>query len=127
MKEFHKDGKMNFVDDNNVFVGYDYGQYCCECAGYLYSKEVPKNTIESIKLTEKELECFNFVKSFFQKDNTLLMGKETYGMGNGGTATFKLKKGSEVIYLTLYNCHNGYYGHDFEMKINDKVAKDGCL
>jgi len=26
MKIFEKDGKVNFVDDNNVLVGFDYSQ-----------------------------------------------------------------------------------------------------
>ena len=28
MKIFERDGKINFVDDNNVFVGFDYSRSC---------------------------------------------------------------------------------------------------
>ena len=38
MKIFIKDGKTNFVDDNNVFVGWDDQSICCcEYAGWFFS------------------------------------------------------------------------------------------
>lgn len=30
-------------------------------------------------------------------------------------------------YLILENCHNGYYGHGFEMMHDEKTIHDGCL
>ena len=36
MKIFEDNIKVNFVDENNVFVGYDMRQSCCEQAGYFF-------------------------------------------------------------------------------------------
>ena len=41
MEVFEKDSKINFVDANNVFVGFDNIQSCCEDFGWYYSKKVP--------------------------------------------------------------------------------------
>lgn len=34
MKIFERDGKINFVDENNVLLGYDMSQDCCEHADW---------------------------------------------------------------------------------------------
>lgn len=31
------------------------------------------------------------------------------------------------LFLHLFNCHNGYYGHGFEAKIGDETWKEGTL
>lgn len=33
--------KLNIVDDKNVFVGFDFGQSCCESFGYKITKNEP--------------------------------------------------------------------------------------
>ena len=46
----------------------------------------------------------------------------------GGIGVFKLKNSEgEEIFLVLFNDHNGYYGHGFEMKIGDETKYSGCL
>jgi hypothetical protein len=39
---FEADYKINFVDKNNVFVGFDYSSNCCERFGYYIGIEIPK-------------------------------------------------------------------------------------
>lgn len=110
MKIFDKDCKINFVDDNNVFVGFDNDQCCCENFGYIISKKLPTSTSQN-ELNDSELEGYNFNTKFF-KENVL-----TDNMDCGGSVTFKLTKNRKSLYLTLYNCHNGYYGHGFKATI----------
>ena len=38
MKVFDRDGKINFVDKNNVVLGYDMNQDCCENANWFKNK-----------------------------------------------------------------------------------------
>lgn len=46
----------------------------------------------------------------------------------GGTmATFKMINGGEVMYLTIFNDHNGYYSNAFEFKAGETMIKDGYL
>ena len=43
----------------------------------------------------------------------------------GGATSFKLTKPNNPdIFLVLYNCHNGYYSHGFDMKINEDAKED---
>lgn len=41
--------------------------------------------------------------------------------------TFRLTGPRDDIYLTLYNCHNGYYSHGFEFKSGEKLIHKGSL
>lgn len=120
MKVFEDGDKLNVVDENNVFVGYDLGQSCCENAGYFFSKEVPKEFTTDETSVEFKHEDFVFDPAFFQEIPD--------GSDGGGMAIFKLKnKEGEEVFLCLFNSHNGYYGHGFEMKINDKEERSGGL
>ncbi len=39
MKIFMRDGKVNFVDESNVLLGYDMGSLCCEYADWIISED----------------------------------------------------------------------------------------
>ncbi len=126
MKVFERDGKLNFVDENNVFVGYDYTQDCCESFGYFISDKI-LNDIPDKKENKDDfdLEDYIFDINFF-KENVV---KDDDG---GGSILFKLQKlwvapGAADLYLRLFNCHNGYYGHGFTMDIESKTFRTGTL
>ena len=126
MKIFERDDKVNFVDENNVLVGFDFYASCCENFGYFFSKgiptEIPENTetdgVDQKHLVPSDLEGFVFDTTFCKE---VEMGDEQY------IATFRLTRRNEERFLTLYNCHNGYYGHGFEMKLGKRCVFDGCL
>lgn len=120
MKIFDRDGKWNFVDGNNVFVGYDNGQDCCENAGYHLTRTLGLENDSD--LAEESLDGYIFDTTFFREG---VIPQET--LEDGGSATFRLIKGSEEAFLTIFNSHNGYYGHGFEAKINGIEWKSGCL
>ncbi len=119
MRIFESNGKINFVDDNNVFVGFDNTQDCCESFGYVLSESIPLNRDSVIEGTD--FPGFNFDTSFFEDKLPGFYTEE------GGVALFKLIKGDETMFLTLYNVHNGYYGHGFEMCVNNEKLRYGCL
>ena len=117
--------KVNFTDKNDVFIGYDMEQSCCEDAGYFFSKE-PEDAYsyrEEKGLNEEglDLEGYIFDVNFFAD-------VESSDLDEGEQVCFKLEKeGCEDIFLHLYNSHNGYYSHGFEAKIGGEVWKDGTL
>jgi len=127
MKVFDKaeDGgwgsKVNFVDDNDVFVGYDMNECCCEHFGWFIADEILKELPES-ENRDTPLDEWSFDTCFFQQT---AYGKHEFDEDN--MAVFKITNGTEVKYLHLYNCHNGYYNHGFEMKINDEIMHKGDL
>jgi hypothetical protein len=111
MKKFELLDKVNFVDENDVFVGYDMGKDCCEYLGYFISREKPNTIIDSVDI---DLDNFVFDRGFFE-DSIL----DRNIVDDGGSVLFRLiGKDDSEAYLCLYNCHNGYYAHGFEMKID---------
>lgn len=114
--------KTNFVDKNNVVVGFDSSQSCCEYFGYLITAFIPTSTSEEAEENRPEvLEPYVFDTAFVHND-------AVPDSDGGGSVTFKLWAiGQPDLYLTLFNHHNGYYGHGFDMAIGDKVLHDGTL
>ncbi len=130
MKIFEKnesswDEKVNFVDDNDVFVGYDMGQSCCEQADWFILEEITPYTYDlddhlRAKSTPDLVDyCFDI--NFFKE-------VESSDLDAGGMVAFKLtSKNKPDLYLHLFNAHNGYYGHGFTVKHGDETVKNGDL
>jgi len=120
MRKFEAGGKINFVDENNVFVGYDMDQDCCENAGWFVSKEKPKTILESPDFNFDE---FVFDKDFFEES---VLNREE--VEDGGSVLFRLiGKDNSEAFLCLFNSHNGYYGHGFNMKLGGQEVHSGIL
>jgi len=119
MKYFERDSKYNFVDANNVFVGYDSHQDCCELASWYFSFNpgvIPVS--DSDNINADELDAYSFDTGYFREDSA----DET------AIAEFKLvAPGLPDIYLILHNTHNGYYGHGFKCEISGTVLRSGIL
>lgn len=122
--------KHNFIDENNVVVGYDADQSCCENAGfYIIPKEPlhyegePKDTVEP---TYANLAPYRFDPAYFLD---IGQGKDSPDtLDAGGAVAFKMTaKGRPDLYLVLFNSQNGYYGHGFAMSIDDKTTQKGYL
>lgn len=122
-KENGFESKVNFVDKNNRFVGFDMSQDCCEHADWFISKDITpydssadyENVREDLSLSE-----YVFDVCFFKE-------VESDSLDEGGQVVFKLVNESNVLYLHLFNSHNGYYSHGFEFKNGDKIIKEGRL
>ena len=125
---------VNFVDQNNVFVGYDMAQCCCEDFGWFISRKeyddldaIPEDSnSEGILLddiTKEELEDYVFDKKYYK-----YIPFENSWDYETNIVRFKLvnSKG-DFAYLHLYNSHNGYYYHGFEFKDEDEIIEDGYL
>lgn len=111
------ESKVNFVDKYNVVLGYDLDTQCCEQAGYLFHKDLlpvdfkfyAPGAVE-IKPTPDELEDYYFDTPF---------RVEVHDHDENNWVTFRLiklgsgRKREDDIYLTIFNCHNGYYSHNF--------------
>jgi hypothetical protein len=68
-----------------------------------------------------------FDTSFFQQG----LGKteDGYDYDEGDSATFRIQRinDASVLYLRIYNHHNGYYGHGFDFQQDDEVFQSGTL
>ncbi len=128
MEIFEKDksswhSKVNFVDANDVFVGYDTAQDCCEDAGWFISDRIKAYTYDDSHLNNPDfdLDPYVFDAQFFEY-------VPSSDLDGGGMVAFKLvSDGKPDLYLHLYNCHNGYYEHGFEVKHGGEIVRDDYL
>ena len=120
--------KINFVDENNVFLGYDLTQSCCEYAGWFIkddlTTEIPDKLEDFQKLADEGEYIFDkgYIKKFDASDSNKLE--------EGGMVVFKILRDGSYYgskFLHIFNCHNGYYGHGFKFKIGDEEIETGCL
>lgn len=117
-------GKVNFIDDNNVLVGYSLQQDCCEDAFWTIGEsEDGKGTIlhrgDNTEPKEFELSNYVFDSTFHNLEED---GCEAY------VAIFKLisyHKSHPDLYLRLENHHNGYYSHGFVFR--GDIVVEGTL
>lgn len=120
---FERNSKINFVDSNNVFLGYDNEQSCCEYFGWFIDNykhpKVPENFTE---FQPTNLDGWDFDPDFYE-------GSEENQYDVEGMAVFRLVHRVEgQKFLHLFNHHNGYYGHGFTFKIIDgRVIQEGGL
>ena len=100
-------GKINFIDKNDCFVGFDYMQDCCEEFGWYSSTEIQAEDIDNDDPNDIDGFCFD---TEFQPVTV-----EDAGDDEGGTVAFRMINDSgDVKYLHLFNSHNGYYSHGWD-------------
>lgn len=108
--------KVNFIDSLDRFIGYDMGQDCCEHAGWFISDKKEDYDTGSENEGDRgfNVEGFDFVPGAVAE----ITSDEDAGLDDGGMVIFTLRdeKGNE-LYLHLFNCHNGYYGHGVETNV----------
>jgi len=103
-------GKVNFIDERNNLIGFDMESDCCEDFGWF---------IIDTELNSKKgggkfiLENYNFNKYSF---------KINRHNDEGGEIIIELKGKKRLpnLYLHIFNNHNGYYSHGFELSIDDE-------
>ena len=131
MKFFHHSPtpwseKWNWVDENNVVLGFDAGQHCCENFGSYYHTDPKKPKETEIRLSEDDLEGYRFDPVFHE------MGNLDDHLDEGDSFTVKLVDATGVsnrpdVYLTIYNGHNGYYSHGFSFDNGKTTIYSGYL
>ena len=110
MKFFERDVKYNWVDDNNVLLGFDAFQCCCESFGSCYHTDLKRPQGSQITLEDSQLDEYEFDPDFYE------YGNYEEDCEEGGSFTVRMRKISNpnsTLYLTIYNSHNGYYSHGF--------------
>ena len=134
MKKFDKDNKVNFVDENNVLVGYETKSQCCEGYGTIISRDLSTVfdhlSLESI-ISEDiqdiqdniQLESWVFDPAFFAR--SLIQGPNEEV--DCCLAIFRITNDHDSAFLILYNVHNGYYTHGFSMFEDGTIIRQGRL
>lgn len=127
IKVFEWGSKLNVVDDDNNFVGFDLADDCCAHGGYFIAKSIHtkdfnvdnneiKDTVE-----DKEFDKYYFSEDFFEEHDNV-------GEGRLVSTTIVVFKFDHLyqhvyqhencehppLYLHLFNVHNGYYAKGFK-------------
>lgn len=107
------DKKVNYVDENDRFVGYDLYRNCCESFGHAvttdkeigeFPDDVPCNVAKDVDLAP-----YRFVDEPPDK----VKSEDEYT--RGGSVFFRIEAPDlPDLYVALWNYHNGYYSHGFE-------------
>ena len=121
------EGRVNFVDECNVVVGYETDQQCFERSGwYINDDAEPLMRVKSGVVAPPSyvppVDGYAFdefyVRTYVQHDD------DDYA---GGEVVFRLVHPTEpAMFLHLFNLHNGFYSHGFHFK-SDKVNMKGAI
>ena len=113
---------VNFVDENNLLLGYDLIQDCCEQAGWFIADRPDEWLEETFKQESQELPGWVFDTQYFSE---VQHSPETDG---GGAVRFRITCGDQQKFIVLYNIQNGYYSHGFKFSDGDsQTIKEGSL
>lgn len=113
--------KANWLDDRGVLVGFDVTSQCCEVFGYrVYEKESGKPIFD-----DPDGLPYHFAKTYETNTKIGKTGIVCEYCGDPSADLFQVDmfpddgKGP-VLVFECFNNHNGYYYHDFEMKVDFK-------
>ncbi len=95
------------TDDQTVRVGISNGQDCCEVFGYAVSEDDPAKFVGAELLRIERVTLDEGMGTF----RTRVEGFE-YGLEDGGAVFVNVVTDRGNFQITVYNMHNGYYGHE---------------
>lgn len=122
MKIFNRSGpwtsKVNFIDENNVALGYELDQECCESAGWFIADKVAAVPLrdEKLNITEHP-NCFpkggvyELRGWIFDPEFRAVITHDE--LEDGRMVVFRIKNGCEEKFIHIFNSQNGYYSHGF--------------
>jgi len=115
IEETSFDGKDGFVittDQQEIKLGIDNGQSCCENWGYFMSEDDLSEFVGSNLIAVKVV------------DTALKKWDEIEDMYEGDAMFVNIETSNGLLQFVAYNEHNGYYGH--EACVISKQVKEEC-
>jgi hypothetical protein len=127
MRIFETEGdwtqKVNFVDENNVVLGYSLAQNCCEKAGWFINNKPQRDILADSQASDFNLTDYRFDTTFYDEFNL-----SSYDDRN--VAVFRIvniNDDTDEKFIHIYNEHNGYYSHGFDFQRGSDMIKTGAL
>lgn len=108
---------VNFIDSNDNFVGYDDNSQCCEQFGWFFSR-VPGAEDDTPDSAAEGYVWAVHVPPYYPE----VLNIPGVCIDECGAVSFMATgPDGDVLWLTLYNAHNGYYSHGWEAPfLNDR-------
>jgi len=111
---------VNFVDDNDVFVGYESFQKCCEKTDWFIGHTIHMEHIEAIP--DKDMQNSTDMAEF-QFDTSFFLEIECSQLKSGKMVVFRLTDRRNIErFLHIFNVHEGYV-HGLTVKHYGSVVK----
>ena len=105
--------KVNYVDHNNRFAGFDVRQHCCESA---------EHWIENSDGSHVEPDCWGDFDWLQFKDDEPVESGDANDYDHRVTFNLVDTKTNKEYKLVFENCHNGWYSHDYEYGAIDSTT-----
>jgi len=115
------DNKVNFVDENNVILGYRTPYGCCERYGWYLSDKRDQFHGDTFEEKSMTLDGWVFDPNYFEGGPEAPKGFHTE---SASTVQFRIVNGDQEKFITLYNCHNGYYSKGFKFEVPSEPSKN---
>lgn len=117
LKVIEMGSKLNVVDSDNNFVGFDLSDDCCAHGGYFIAdKEITKDFDEAPAINKVDFPEYEFDLDYFKDHDP--KNDKNYDYTEENVVIFKLSPiyGHDELpplYLHLFNVHNGYYSKSY--------------
>ncbi len=119
--------KVNFIDEYNVFLGYDLSEHCCETSGWFICDKVVE-VIPEYSYEPHTLSIYDIYTDITEYRFDIKYVKYVHDNGNERyLVIFRIINGSDELYIHLYNCHNGYYHHGFDFKQGENIIVENSI
>jgi hypothetical protein len=125
-------GKVNFIDDQNMVVGYDTAQQCCEDATWCVSESLPTSAKDFGRGTPHGFDWDDYrfdpdtqpveFHPEEKPDDDYDPSPDTHAVAFRMTS-----KWEPDAWLILHNTHNGYYSHGWDRKGPDSTHQNGYI
>ena len=118
--------KVNYVDANNVVLGFDMERSCCEDFGHAVvgsleeAKEVSEGRGDAIPW---DITAYSFI----QEAPANLYDTYAHGEAHAAKAFRIIAPNKPDLFVIIWNHHNGYYSHGFTFEGPGVVAISGGI
>lgn len=103
IEEGNFDGKSGFIvktNEQEILLGIQDDQYCCELWGYFMSEDDFSRFIGAellgVKVVDTALRTWDAIENMYE----------------GGTMFVNIETSNGLLQFAAYNEHNGFYGHE---------------
>ena len=126
MKHEWWDSKRNWIDHNNVVFGYSDDRQCCEHFGWaVYDPKTRQKVADDIDEMPYHFDFAKGVREISSEDRPFFLEYEGDGVLDSHNNIIQIDllpddENDPMLVFECFNCHNGYYYHDFSLKKNEK-------
>jgi hypothetical protein len=114
-KRLDKNYSINFIDENDLYIGFDDNQCCCEYVDYFVSDLSDTSCEFADQMPDHDLAGWNFVDPRILPE-TFVDLEDPYADEGGHIAFMIVHPEFGSKWLHFFNIHNGYYGHTVLMR-----------